>query len=943
MRNQDSWWDRLFNKLRNHFLETDQPIGVHSQNHFRSQPAPQPVPSAPTPNSNHVVDPDDLPTTWTGRITLGISVIRKLFLVLFVAGILVIGLGAGIGGGYLTAIISREPIPSYTSLKNQIEKVDQSTTLYFANNIKMERVPSDTKRQPVKFNQISPYLKKAVVATEDENFYQHHGVVPKSVIRAILGQITGYGTQTGGSTLTQQLVKMQILSSETTWKRKATEILLATRLEKHFSKSQILESYLNVIPLGRNNRGQNIAGVEAAAEGLFNTSAANLSLAQAAFIAGLPQSPSVYTPFDQSGHLKQNLKLGLKRKDIVLFRMYRSGDITHQQYLAAKKVDLSSQFIAHQAAPKTKIKYGYLYNLLTDKLRVKLMHQLAKENNLSYHQITHDKDLYQVYYQKANQMMSEHDYHIHSTINKDLYDNMQTAFAQNADLLGTTHQSTAKDPNTGVNVKVQEPVQNGSILLDNKTGAVLSFVGGRNFKKNQLNHAFDTLRSPGSSIKPMLVYAPAIENGLIGSKSLIADFKVKFGKYAPTDFDDTIGNKFVPADKALEQSLNIPAVQLYQKLQQKVNPKTYMDKMGLALSNREYHELGISLGGTRNGFSVEQEASAFSTFANQGVHVNPYYISKITDVNHHIIYQHKTKKQRVFQKGTSYIMQHMMHGVIEQGTASSLTYQLNFNYKNAFGKTGTSNNFRDNWFVGSTPGVTLASWMGYDNLYGHNYNLAEDSTETNQTTWANLMNSVYQTDPQLLKANQTMQRPSSVHAQKVLSATGTLPGHTTYQGYDTELNSPLTTSLFYKQTAPSLSHHFAIGGTNKNYRLFWNHYFGRDNGYGVTQYLDDETPSHKTSRKRSSNGLPDSLLGDYVPPTRSTENSNSISNSESNNSYNNSTSSGAGNNNNSTNTSQIPATNSPTNNSTSSAVDTTPATTTNEDSTATNQSNDLEQ
>ncbi|UQS82482.1 penicillin-binding protein [Bombilactobacillus folatiphilus] len=890
MRNQNSWWDRLFNHIRQHFLTDDQPVGVHFQNHFRSQPVPQAT-NTPVqdPSAKYVVNPQDLPRTVGGKLTLFVSIIRKLVLIGFVTFLLIIGLGAGIGSGYLVTLISKEPIPTYTSLKNQIEKTDQSTTLYFDNNVPMDRVLSDTKRIRVNFDQISPYMKKAIVATEDENFYEHHGVVPKSVIRAIISEITGYGTQTGGSTLTQQLVKMQILSSETTWKRKATEILLATRLEKHFSKDQILESYLNVVPLGLNNQGQNIAGVQAAAQGIFNTNAKDLTLAQAAFIAGLPQSPSVYTPFDQHGNLKSNLKLGLERKNTVLFRMYRHGDISKKQYLAAKKVDLRSQFKNQAPAPKAHIKYGYLYNMLTAKLRTKLMHQLARENNIKYSEVQHNKDLYQVFSQKANRMMSEHDYQIHSTIDKNLYDNMQTAFAKNADLLGTTHHTTTQDPNTGATVKVTEPVQNGSVLLDNKTGAVLGFVGGQDFKQNQLNHAFDTLRSPGSSIKPMLVYAPAVERGIIGSKTMLADFKAKFGKYKPTDFDDTVGNKFVPADKALEQSLNIPAVHLYDQVLKKVNPRKYMDKMGLKLSNKEYRELGISLGGTRNGFSVLQEASAFSTFANQGVHVNPYYIAKITDVNNHVIYQHHTKKQRVFQPGTSYIMQQMMHGVIEQGTASSLTYQLDFDYKNAFGKTGTSNDFRDNWFVGSTAGVTMATWMGYDNLYRHNYDLDPDSTETNQTTWANLMNSVYQTKPELLKEHTTMKRPDTVNAEKVLRRTGTLPGSINYEGYQSQINTPTTTSLFFKTHAKPLSKHFGIGGKDKNYRLFWNNYFGADNGYGITQYLDEKKA--KSPSKRHTNGLPDSIIGNYVPES---SNNSSLSNSESENSFTNSMVSGTG-------------------------------------------------
>ena len=173
--------------------------------------------------------------------------------------------------------------------------------------------------------------KKAVVATEDEYFYKHHGVVPKAVVRALLSEAIGGGGG-GGSTLTQQLVKQQILSSETTFKRKANEILLALEVEKNFSKDEIITMYLNVSPFGRNNHGQNIAGVQEAAMGIFGKNASDLNLPQAAFIAGLPQSPIIYSPYTNDGQLKNDFTYGLKRKNVVLFSMYRNHDITKKEY-----------------------------------------------------------------------------------------------------------------------------------------------------------------------------------------------------------------------------------------------------------------------------------------------------------------------------------------------------------------------------------------------------------------------------------------------------------------------------------------------------------------------------------------------------------------------------------------------------------------------------------
>ena len=835
-----------------------------------------------------VVDPKDLPKTTSGKINMTIAIIRKIVLSLVAGVILLIGLGFGVGTGYFTAVIKKQPVPTYASVKYQMENVDQSTSLYFADGQKIDRVPTDVHRTKVASQNMSPYLKKAIVATEDENFYQHHGVVPKSVIRAVTSELTGTGTQTGGSTLTQQLVKMQLLSSETTWKRKATEMLLATKMEKHFTKDQILTSYLNVAPFGRNNKGQNIGGVEEAAQGIFGKSAKDLTLPQAAFIAGMPQSPSVYTPYDEDGRLKSSFTMGMKRKDVVLYRMYRNGDITKAQYNKANATDVSKQFIDHEPTPTPTIRYKYLYTLLTGQLRYQLMKQMAKDDGLKYSDILKDKDMYQVYYQKADTKMREHDYRIHSTINKGVYDNMQDAMKKNSNSLGETHNDTAKDPNTGKTIDVKQPVQNGSVLINNKDGAVLGFVGGQNFKDSQLNHAFDTRRSPGSSIKPFLVYAPAIEKGLIGSKSTIADFKTKFGHYAPTDYGKTVANKFVPADEALEKSLNIPAVHLYQELARNYNVSGYMNKMGLKLSPAEYKELGISLGGTRNGFTVDQEAGAFATFANNGVYQKPYYISSITDGNGDVLQEHHSKKTRVFQPGTSYIMKSMMKNVVKKGTASSLTYQLKFNYKNTYGKTGTSNDFRDNWFLGSTPGVTLASWIGYDNLYGHNYDLPENSTEYNQTLWADLINGANDADPDLIQADKTTSRPATVKKQRVVADTGTKPGTVTYNDSDSKINSHMTTSLFYKGSAKPLSKNFAVGGSNKNYKMFWDHYFGKDNNYGVTQYLDSNNKPQAQDSTADTNGIKenkksDSINGNYSQSVSKNDSGSSTNNAESDN------------------------------------------------------------
>ncbi len=240
------------------------------------------------------------------RITY--NVVWNLFLLFLIIVILGGSFATGVGAGYFASLVKDEPVRSYASMKKDIYNYTESSDLYFSDNVYLGKLRSDLEREEVKLDQVSNDLINAVIATEDEYFYQHHGVVPKAVFRALFQEVTNSSIQSGGSTLTQQLIKNQILTNEVSFQRKANEILLALRLEKFFDKKEILEAYLNVSTFGRNSSGQNIAGVQAAAKGIFGKSAKDLTLPESAFIAGLPQSPFGYTPFTNKGVLKNNLR-----------------------------------------------------------------------------------------------------------------------------------------------------------------------------------------------------------------------------------------------------------------------------------------------------------------------------------------------------------------------------------------------------------------------------------------------------------------------------------------------------------------------------------------------------------------------------------------------------------------------------------------------------------
>ncbi|WP_246287440.1 transglycosylase domain-containing protein [Lacticaseibacillus absianus] len=777
-------------------------------------------------------------TTWPLYLSVAMQTIKSL--VYYALGALLVGgaLGVGILGGYFASIIDDTAVPSKAAMTRTLKNVDQSTALKFAHNVDLSHVKSDLLRDTADLDHISPWLQKALVATEDEEFYEHDGIVPKSLVRAVFSDLTGVGSQTGGSTLTQQVVKMQFLSAETTFKRKAVEIMYALRLNHYFSKQEILAAYLNIATLGRNNKGQNIAGVQTAAQGLFGKNAADLNLAQAAFIAGLPQSPSIYTPYTNTGELKTNLKPGLDRQKTVLFRMYRAGTITKAQYNTAKTYDLKADFLPTESASAQTQKYSYVYNMVTSEATSILAKQMAAKDGHSADELSKNSALNTQYQNDAGKLLATKGYTVHSTINKSVYDAMQDVVTASKSGLGYIYTKSSTDPVTGKTTTIEEPVQSGAVLMDNDTGAIVSFVGGT---AGEVNHIY-TKRSPGSSIKPILVYGPAVENKVIGTQTMLADFANDFGNYSVTDYGGVIQNKFVSASYALAHSYNIPTVNLYSRLRQSVDVKSYMVKNGIdTLTQNDYNQLGLALGGTDYGMTVQQAAGAFATFQRGGTHITPYVIDKIVDPLGNVVYQHKAKKTRVFSDATSYIMQQMLHQVITAGTATALSYQLSFDTDHLIGKTGTSNDYKDVWFLGSTPGLTMASWMGYDNANGSNHLLTSAGSSLNQGLWAKLMNAAYRLMPKQFALNQTMRKPSAVRSVTVNALTGQPNGSVLYNGSTYNVNGGTVESLYNGWAPTGGNGKFAIGGDASDYELFWEYFGGGNNDYGI-QSTKNEKP-----------------------------------------------------------------------------------------------------
>lgn len=762
------------------------------------------------------------------------SVLKNIFVIAILFLMLLGIFGGGIGLGYFASLTSNEEPLTQEQMSDAIGNLNLISSFHYSDGTKISDVNSDELRIVKPLSEISQYVIDGIIATEDSSFYEHNGIVPKALLRAILQEAVSSGSgATGGSTLTQQLIKQQILTSEVTFKRKANEILYALRLEKHFTKNQILEAYLNVSSFGRNHNGLNIAGIEEAAQGVFGVAAKDLTLPQAAYLVGMPQNPIIYTPYTNQATLKEDTSAGIKRMKFVLFSMYRENKITKEQYEEALAYDITKDFLPPKEISSDR--QSYLYQAVNREAIKVLITKAAQKNKLTYDEVRNDSELYNKYYDEASRKLSSSGYKIISTIDQKVYDAMQKAIANYGNQIGPTYNTQYVDQNTG-DIKTQtESAQNGAVMIENKTGRILGFVAGRDFESNQVDHAFTTHRSPGSTIKPILVYAPAIENNLIYPASIVPDTKVSIpqgnGTYwQPTNYGNTITNQFLTVRYALFRSFNNPVIKIYQTMLQKgINAGEYLKKMGIkGITEDEYQNIALSIGGTRTGPTVLEQTSAFSTLANGGEHHDAYLIEKIEDSRGNIVYQHEDKKERVFSEATSYLTTNMLQDIANSTQFYNMKGNMGFSSDLA-GKTGTSENEIDNWFVAYTPTVTLGSWIGYDNFYNARYAITAgdgygEPTTRSQRQWTYLMKAAYEANPELIGKETTFKQPDSVYRDSVVSTTGTKAGTFKAENGGTySISGGMTTDWFKKDFPPmNPFYNFAIGATPEEMNNFWN-------------------------------------------------------------------------------------------------------------------------
>mgnify|MGYP002569463866 FL=1 len=521
----------------------------------------------------------------------------------------------------------------------------------------------------VSLDKISPNVADAVLSTEDRNFYHEYGFSIKGMVRALLlnlkNRIMGSSDIAGGgSTLTQQLVKNAFLSQEQTISRKAKEIFIAMQVENTYSKKQILAMYLNNAYFGNG-----VWGIEDASEKYFGVHASQLTVPQAATIAGMLKNPNGYNPKDHPAESRQ-------RRNVVLTLMKDNGKLTQEQM---KSYQDSPMITSDNYQYDSGYRYPYFFDAVID--------EAIKKYGLSEEDIMN------------------RGYKIYTTLDQNYQSTMQTDFADSS--------LFPYDADDGTRA------QGASIAIDPKTGGVTALVGGRNDSHvfRGYNRATQLVRSPGSTIKPLAVYAPALQHGY-HYDSMVEDKHQAYGsnKYSPKNATGTYQGKIM-LYQALAESKNTTAVWLLNKIGVSEGYRS-AEKFGLKLSDSDKN-LSLALGGLEKGVSPMTMASAYSAFANEGVKYDAHFIRRIVDASGKtIVDEEDADSTRVVSEKVANEMTSMMIDVYKNGTGVSAKP---YGYTIA-GKTGSTQGNgvdptaadTDRWYIGYTPDVVLATWVGFD-------------------------------------------------------------------------------------------------------------------------------------------------------------------------------------------------------------------------------------
>lgn len=682
---------------------------------------------------------------------------RRLRLTLFTIIFVFIVVGAGMTIG-MYAAVSRE----IKDMNIQTLALNYSSFIYYEDESgtpqELEQIQGEDNCIWIDSSQIPQIMKDAMVSIEDERFYKHHGVDIKRTLGAtgkwVLAKIGIGSSSYGGSTITQQVIKNITKENQNTPTRKIKEMMRAVALEKQLTKDEILTMYLNIVYFANNCNG-----VEAASNTYFNKTASELSLAEAASIAGITQFPSEFDPFV---HPDKNIE----KRNLVLGKMLELGYISNTEYAEASASDLVVSN-AHRANG------GRITSYFVDQVINDVINDLVEQKGYSV-----DFATQQVY----NGGMK-----IYSTVDPSIQTIMEDVFTD-----------TSNFPYTG------KGAQSAMVIMDPYTGKIRGLIGGLGEKTDirGWNRATQSKRQPGSSFKPLSVYAPAVDTGKITEVTVFTDEKITIGndKWSPKNaYDGFLGDMTVK--EAVARSSNIPAVKVldtvgvstsFGYLQNKFHFSTLVD------GDKNYSSL--ALGGLTQGVTVKEMAAAYCTFVNSGKYIKPYTYTQVLDSTGQVILANSANATQAISAASAFITADLLSGVVNSSVGTGRGASLNSGIS-TYGKTGTTDDDCDKWFVGFTPYYVGACWYGFDTP--SSISAAGVSGNPTVTAWKLVMDKIHASlnTKELTKPNNVVS--ATVCELSGMVATDTCPSTTGYFVEGTQPKTRCDSSHARKKTTPS--------------------------------------------------------------------------------------------------------------------------------------------
>lgn len=566
---------------------------------------------------------------------------------LIIAAIIALVIFLGAGCGFIGATISNLPDVQQT------DTPAASSQVFDIKGRLITTIHAEENRLPVSLDQVPENLQHAFLAAEDIRFYDHHGIDPRGIMRAIFANITHNGIAQGGSTITQQLARNAFLTQNRTLERKFQEAILALQIEREYTKPEILQMYMNQIYFG-----EGAYGIQTAANIYFGKTVSELDLAQCALLAGLPQSPNYYSPFS-------NLEAAKTRQATVLNQMAKYGFISQEDADAAKAADLglrSQESLKQIRGSRASYFISYIEQIISDKYDAEALYKEGLK--------------------------------IYTTLDLDMQEAAERSLEANL-----------PDFYTDAN-GLRQP-QGAVVAIDPHNGHILAMVGGRG--TDHFNRATQAVRQPGSAFKPF-VYISAVEKGMTPG-TIVDDSPITIAGWSPQNYSRTFSGKMT-LRQALMNSVNVPAVKIAQEVGMH-NILANAENMGISTlvfkGGNNDENLAAALGGLTQGVTPLDMASAYGVLANSGVHMEPLAIIRIVDRNGNVLEENTAKGTQVISQKTAYIVTNMLESAVLHGTGGNA-----YIGRPMAGKTGTTDDTKDAWFVGYTPDVAAAVWMGDD-------------------------------------------------------------------------------------------------------------------------------------------------------------------------------------------------------------------------------------